>query len=312
MALPLSMELKDLEALRSQVAARIKEVAARSWLPPALPALVGEVTQAQLDVLAQGLPHLTLPTPDMLATPDRLALGVPLLERGRFPWDHQATQGLFRTLCQILARQEGVAGEAGRLLESAMTDRPALEELPTLLAVEAVQAFIDEDQSYFETWAAHLPKAPRAVSFLAQASVTPSLIAVGLHLAPRVDLNLIDRPHAHCPICGSLPLMSCLQGKEGWRLLACSFCRTRYRAPRLGCTLCGETDPDKLGMLHGPEMAGYRIDYCTSCQGYMKCADMRERDGVFLPVLDDLDSLPLDMLAAQSGYRRATVSGLGF
>ncbi|AGW12658.1 formate dehydrogenase accessory protein FdhE [Megalodesulfovibrio gigas] len=301
--------------LRAAIRQRIQRLATVSYLPSPLVDLVGQVTLAQLDVLDPAVTAITLqiPAPDEadLASRDRLALGVPLLERSRFPWDADAAERLFFTLAGLLAAMPGQAGEAGRRILLAL-EEDAGADLPPLSPRKAAQAFINEDQEFFEAFATAMPQSPRAVSFLAQASITPSLIAVAEALHPQLDLTTDVRPHGNCPVCGSLPLIACLQDKEGKRRVSCSFCRTTYRVRRLGCLLCGEDRNENLGFLAGEEMPGFRIEYCNTCSGYTKAIDLRLREGNFLPVLDDLESLPLDMLAGQAGFRRPTVSGLGF
>jgi len=312
----------DFNELRAAIRQRLQRLAKVTYLPAPLVDLVGQVSLAQLDALDPAVTAITLhlPAPDEadLAPRDRLALGVPLLERSRFPWDPDATERLFYTLAGLLAAMPGQAGEAGRRINAAL-DLPESQaataseaDLPPLSPRAAAQAFINEEQEFFEPFAAAMPHSPRAVSFLAQASLTPSLVAVAEALHPRLDLNTDVRPHGNCPVCGSLPLIACLQDKEGKRRVSCSFCRTTYRVRRLGCLLCGEDRNENLGFLAGEEMPGFRIEYCNTCSGYTKAIDLRQREGNFLPVLDDLESLPLDMLASQAGFRRPTVSGLGF
>ncbi|WP_460032929.1 formate dehydrogenase accessory protein FdhE [Megalodesulfovibrio paquesii] len=315
----------NFNALRAAVRQRLEQLAAAVYVPAPLADLVGQVSLAQLDVLDPAVPAITLaplaPHEDDLAPRVRLALGVPLLERSRFPWDRVATEQLFFSLAGLLASLPGQAGEAGRRInealdkgdaggEPASADTPP-DELPPLLPLAAARAFIAEDTSFFEIFAARMPQAPRAVAFLAQAAVTPSLMEVAQSLHSRLDLENDARLHGHCPVCGSLPLIVCLQEGQGTRRLSCSFCRTFYRAHRQGCLLCGEDRAEKLGVLASGEMSAYRVEYCRTCSGYLKGMDAGLREEVFLPVLDDLESLPMDMLAAQAGFRRPTISGLG-
>ncbi len=311
MTVAIAEKRRTLNELRTLVRRRLQRMMGLSYLPDALVDLVGNVTLAQLDALEAG-PAVEMPPIEALATKDRLALGAPLLEREAFPWDESGSEALFHQLAAMLAAMEGIAGEAGQRIQLALSAADAVEDFPKLVPQEAIKAFIAEDQEYFERFAEALPHSPRAVSFLAQGAVTPSIMAVAEWLSTRVDLETDARPHGHCPVCGCLPLIASLQDEGGKRLMSCSFCRTRYRVPRLGCVLCGEDRTENLGTMSGEEMPGYRIDYCKSCEGFTKAVDLREREEGFLPVLDDLESLPLDMLAHQSGFRRPTVSGLGF
>ncbi|WP_394699668.1 formate dehydrogenase accessory protein FdhE [uncultured Pseudodesulfovibrio sp.] len=114
-----------------------------------------------------------------------------------------------------------------------------------------------------------------------------------------------------CPICGSLPLISSLKEKEGFRHATCSFCRHEYRIKRIACPVCGEDDQKKLTFFTVDEEPGFRVDVCESCKTYIKTIDFRNLDRIAVPVLDDLDSLALDYVAAGQGYKRATTFRLG-
>ncbi len=115
-----------------------------------------------------------------------------------------------------------------------------------------------------------------------------------------------------CPICGSLPLISSLNEKEGFRHATCSFCRHDYRIKRIACPVCGEEEQKKLTFFTVDEEPGFRVDVCDTCKTYIKTIDFRELDRIAVPVLDDLDSLALDYVAAGQGYKRATMSAWGF
>ena len=49
--------------------------------------------------------------------------------------------------------------------------------------------------------------------------------------------------------------------------------------------------------------ANARIDACDSCRTYIKTIDL-SRDGLAVPTVDDLASLPLDLWARERGYHR--------
>jgi FdhE protein len=120
-------------------------------------------------------------------------------------------------------------------------------------------------------------------------------------------------PHGHCPLCGNPPLIGKLASKEGFRFHTCSLCRLEYRASRLGCPFCQEQESDKLDVFTADTQPDYAVYACRTCKSYIKLADFREYAGrVSLPALDDLESLPLDMLAQQRGFGRLTCSAWGF
>jgi FdhE protein len=54
------------------------------------------------------------------------------------------------------------------------------------------------------------------------------------------------------------------------------------------------------------------VDVCAACRRYVKAADFRALDKVSVPVLDDLESLALDILAREAGFERPVLSAWGF
>jgi len=111
---------------------------------------------------------------------------------------------------------------------------------------------------------------------------------------------------AYCPICGSAPAMAQLLGKDPGRrrLLACGFCRTRWRYGRTACPFC-EISSHRLSSLAIDGEAGLRIDYCEACSGYLKTYDGEGGEDVLLA---DWTSLHLDVLAHERGLKRLAAS----
>jgi FdhE protein len=118
--------------------------------------------------------------------------------------------------------------------------------------------------------------------------------------------------HGHCPYCGSLPYMGELTGRDGQRWHVCSYCCARDRAARLQCPYCGERDENKLRMFSADALPFFEVQVCTACTGYIKLADLRQKSEHLPAALNDLASLPLDMLACREGYTRPTLSAWGF
>lgn len=128
--------------------------------------------------------------------------------------------------------------------------------------------------------------------------MTPSLERCAELLGARTDLNK-SWGHGHCPLCGSMPIMSDLREKEGFRYNICGFCHAEYRATRLQCPFCLETDTGRLEYYDSPEEPGLRVNACKTCKMYIKTTDFRNLDRRALPLVDDLESLRLDVLARE-------------
>ncbi|WP_320043022.1 formate dehydrogenase accessory protein FdhE [uncultured Desulfobacter sp.] len=167
----------------------------------------------------------------------------------------------------------------------------------------------DFSGTVLKTWEAQTPEAPSALPFLVMAAAAPSLQAVGRALA---EAKGIDPEQIHtsgaCPVCGSPPYMLELRGKEGQRFAHCSFCRFTYRIRRVACACCNIDKADQLTGFTAEGEPGFRVETCAECNTYIKTIDFRELDREAFAPLNDLESLPLDMLAANHGYTRMALS----
>jgi FdhE protein len=110
-----------------------------------------------------------------------------------------------------------------------------------------------------------------------------------------------------CPLCGSLPVASIVHaGKEqdGYRYLACGLCATQWHMVRVKCSHCESTAGIHYQSIEGGSRA-IRAEACEQCHTYRKIF-YREHEPTVEAVADDLASLALDLLMAESGYHRAS------
>lgn len=110
----------------------------------------------------------------------------------------------------------------------------------------------------------------------------------------------------YCPTCGSLPAMAQLVGIDlgRMRLLSCGCCHTRWSFGRTGCPFCKNKDDRQIVVVTIEGEAGLRIDYCSSCGGYLKtCSGEKDE---FL--MEDWTSLHLDVIARDHGFKRLAAS----
>lgn len=245
------------------------------------------------------------PAQNLELTPvDRVMAGKPLLSRDTFPYEHKACLALFHTLLEHLQSLSGPLKEAADLIRESCTEDPELAE-------KSLEKHVLGGDDFFRIFGEKTPQSPMTLHFLAQSAVTPSVVknASQLFLA-------LPRDHTwtmgHCPVCGSLPYISSLEGKQGFRMLHCSFCHTAYRFKRLACPFCQEDKSKSFEYFTTEELPGFRVDICKSCRMYMKTADFREMDKKLFPALDDLESLQMDIAAREQGYTRPTLSAWGF
>ncbi len=281
---------------------KITQLKGKSYISVELIELLDQVARLQLE--ARGTASVTLPPEETLAPAEDVLRGAPLVTREHFPHDQAQAGELLHTLIALLIKAGGPLGQAAKAVDAAI----ASDELTP---ADLFSRFLSDDAAFFASWAERTPDAPKAVAFLAFAALSPGIEAAAEALAPM--LPSMKAPEVGtCPICGSLPLISSLKQKEGFRHATCSFCRHDYRIRRIACPVCGEDDQKKLTFFTVDEKPGFRVDVCETCKTYIKTIDFRNLDRISLPVFDDLDSLALDYVAASQGYRRATLSAWGF
>jgi FdhE protein len=111
----------------------------------------------------------------------------------------------------------------------------------------------------------------------------------------------------YCPTCGSLPAMAHLVGADParTRFLSCGCCGTRWQYRRIGCPFCENRDDHRLAVLMVEREAHLRIDYCQSCNGYLKTYCGQGNESILLA---DWTSIHLDLVAGERGLSRLAAS----
>lgn len=281
---------------------KIAQLKGKSYISSELIDLLDDVAHLQLTARAEAI--VTLPPDSEMADAAAILQGVPLVGREDFPFDAAQAEVLLGKLIDMLIKSGGSLGDAGKTVAKAMEDKE-------FTAAELFEKFLEDDSTFFASWTERTQDAPRTLTFLAFAALSPSIEAAAEKLAEKLP-KMKAPEFGSCPICGSLPLISSLKEKEGFRFATCCFCRHEHSIRRLACPVCNEDDQKKLTFFTVEEEPGFRVDVCDSCKSYVKTIDFRELDRIAIPVLDDLDSLALDYVAASQGYRRATLSAWGF
>jgi len=111
----------------------------------------------------------------------------------------------------------------------------------------------------------------------------------------------------YCPVCGSWPELSFLEGKEGRRWLRCSFCGHEWRFMRIQCPFCGNSDHEKLEVLFQEGREHERAELCHECMKYLVALDTRERTDDVSREVASLSMVYLDMLVQDKGYSPGAV-----
>jgi FdhE protein len=126
-------------------------------------------------------------------------------------------------------------------------------------------------------------------------TMRPSLMASAQAMSEVVDLK--QWSGGHCPACGSAPRLAHLAGDGGHRTLHCSLCETAWPYRRIRCPFCDNDNTDQLVVLLPEGEEGLRVDLCEGCGQYVKTLDLRSLAGPVIPLLDDLATWHLDLIA---------------
>jgi FdhE protein len=111
---------------------------------------------------------------------------------------------------------------------------------------------------------------------------------------------------SRCPICAGLPLVGVLreEGQGARRALVCARCLNEWPFARVLCPGCGEERFDALPVFTADSVPHVRIEACDTCRQYLKTIDLT-RDGLAVPMVDDIATVTLDLWAVEQGYHRA-------
>ncbi|MGO9566432.1 MAG: formate dehydrogenase accessory protein FdhE [Desulfomonilaceae bacterium] len=113
----------------------------------------------------------------------------------------------------------------------------------------------------------------------------------------------------YCPVCGSWPEMSFLEGKEGRRRLRCSFCAHEWSYMRTKCPFCESEDQEKLELLFSEDRRSERAELCYECMKYLVSLDLRERFDDVVREAAPLGLVYLDVLAQDKGFAPGAICG---
>jgi FdhE protein len=148
---------------------------------------------------------------------------------------------------------------------------------------------------------------PAALGSVAQMAALPLLQACGHRLQNELPKHW---PQGYCPICAAWPVLAERRGLDRSRRLRCGRCAADWEVEWLYCIYCGERDHRKLGSL-APEGTGdlLKVETCATCQGYLKSVASLQGLPPFELLLQDLETVELDLVALDRGYRRPHAPG---
>lgn len=190
--------------------------------------------------------------------------------------------------------------------------------LPGVAPAPLAQSAVEMRQIAGDEWrrlaASYLHRGPArpefdpAVLFVIEAVLQPFAEQAAMAMPDRPA----DRTSPECPLCRQLPVAGALreEGHGARRTLVCGLCLSEREYLRVVCPGCGEQNFDALPVFTAEQFPHVRIDACDRCRRYLKTIDLT-KDGLAVPVVDDLATPSLDLWARDRGYQRLRPNLLG-
>lgn len=228
----------------------------------------------------------------------KMRKGEPLISWDHLPMQESYCKELFIEICQIMKRQDGCDREQiQRLIEA--------EANGTLSLATLIKKLFYHDSTYCRTLSEEVRVREDVVLFIALHVAKPFFETAAAALRSAVSDKLWLRNY--CPVCGSGAQMAKLEKEAGKKILYCQLCGTEWRYMRIKCPYCCSEDQNKLTFKE-EEKGPYRVDFCDQCGRYIKTLDERKGGhecGDFIPAVEDLATIYLDIVAEQEGYARS-------
>jgi FdhE protein len=175
-------------------------------------------------------------------------------------------------------------------------------------AMELLRATVGADRNETGALAARHGVDPAALATVAELALLPLLHACGRLLQPEVPRSW---PHGYCPICAAWPVLAERRGLDQTRHLRCGRCGGDWQGQWLWCIYCGEKVHERLGSLVSEERGDrLTVDTCAHCGGYLKSITTLQPIAPFELLLQDAETVELDLVALDRGYSRP--AGTGF
>jgi FdhE protein len=178
-----------------------------------------------------------------------------------------------------------------------------LNKLSDIMNEEVGQRWIQEalsfNQAYFADFAEEKGLEEWIPSYFAETAVRPFLQLLAESVQDRIEYAV---PGEGCPVCGEPVRLAALE-EEGKKVVHCPRCLAHWQGKRLECDHCGNDDHQKLKFLTIEGDAISQIQVCEVCNRYMKVIDTRQYITKPSAAQIDLDTIHLDFVAQQNGYR---------
>jgi FdhE protein len=216
----------------------------------------------------------------------------PLINIAEFTVDIETAKKLFVSICETATNTNAAMSASTRQILASID---ATLDLETLF-----RSILKGSDEPFEKAAKAASIEKKVLTFITYSSIKPSVTLCAEQLS--VYLKQQDPwQTGYCPICGSSPVLSMLEG-EGERSLICSFCWHQWPVKRVFCPHCDTTDSNILNYFFSENEKEYRVYTCENCKKYIKTIDMKNSERRIYPPLEHVVTMHLDMKANEMGF----------
>jgi FdhE protein len=267
-------------ALFAERAARMRQLAAGHPMGDYL-AFAAALADEQHWAL-HNLPPVMLPRPEHLE--QALEHGMPPLNANSHQRDRAWCDVLRMMLRRLAARTEGRVRDVAARLEN---ERDELYEAQASKLLAGVTVGLDRGRAPF---------------------IGAALQVYWVHMVTTLGAQAFGRNDAPtvCPCCGSRPVASIVRmgaAEAGLRYLHCSLCSAEWHMARIQCTSCEAKQGIEYHVIQdGPK--AWQAETCEECGTYLKIF-YQEHEPLVEPAADDLASVALDLLVADTGKLRS-------
>jgi FdhE protein len=174
-------------------------------------------------------------------------------------------------------------------------------------ALGLISAAVRQDANEIKELAAESGVDAGALASVAHLAAFPLLQSCGRLLESQVPSYW---HHGYCPVCAAWPILAERRGLDRSRRLRCGRCAAQWEVQWLYCIYCGEREHGRLGSLE-PDDRGemLKVEICATCRGYLKSIASLQGFPAFELLLQDLETIELDLVALDRGYHRPLESG---
>jgi FdhE protein len=179
----------------------------------------------------------------------------------------------------------------------------SMETLKALLDEETAKRWIDEafafNHIYFASFAEENDVDQWIPQFIAETALRPYLQLTAEKAQDAIQYGVHG---AGCPVCGEPVRLAQLEG-DGKKVLHCPRCLAHWNDKRITCSHCGNENHDTVQFLTIEGDSASQIQVCEECKGYTKIIDTRQYIIKPTPAMLDLNTIHLDFVAQENGFR---------